>query len=192
MQQTFLIAGLACLIAAIVGGGLKAFGIEIPLLSSRVRQTVLGLLGVILIAAGTIPHYQSPADGTDGKGRSPSLDTPIGRVSPTQGTPVGGAINVRLTANPHAIPAGGQAEVKVLAFTEQNSPVTNASVRIESGGGWFSVSGTTTEIGKTDANGIFTTQWRSPNPAAAAYGMSVSVSKEGFTEGKGECLVPIQ
>ncbi len=29
MQQTLLITGLTCLIAAIVGGGLKAFGIEI-------------------------------------------------------------------------------------------------------------------------------------------------------------------
>ncbi len=53
-------------------------------------------------------------------------------------------------------------------------------------------SGTTTEVGKTDATGVFTTQWRSPKPAAAAYEMSVSVSKERFTEGKEECYVPIQ
>ena len=38
METTFLSAGLACLIAAIVGGGLKAFGIEIPVMSMRFRQ----------------------------------------------------------------------------------------------------------------------------------------------------------
>ncbi len=179
MQQTFLIAGLACLIAAIVGGGLKAFGIEIPLLSSRVRQTVLGLLGLILIAVGATPNLlvYRPDGGTP---------------TPSSDTHTWGVINVRCTANPHAISAGGQVEVRVFAFTEQNSPVPNANVRIDSGGGWFSASGITTEVGKTDASGVFATQWRSPKPAAAAYGMSVSVSKEGFTEGKGECLVPIQ
>lgn len=57
MQQTLLITGLTCLIAAIVGGGLKAFGIEIPLLSSRVRQVVLGLFGLILIAVGLFPLF---------------------------------------------------------------------------------------------------------------------------------------
>ncbi len=32
MQQAVFTAGLACLIGATAGGGLKAFGIEIPLL----------------------------------------------------------------------------------------------------------------------------------------------------------------
>jgi hypothetical protein len=40
--------GIACVIAAIVGGGLKAFGFEIPLLSSKKRQYALGILGLIL------------------------------------------------------------------------------------------------------------------------------------------------
>jgi hypothetical protein len=30
MQSTLLNVGLACIIGAIVGGGLKAFGVEIP------------------------------------------------------------------------------------------------------------------------------------------------------------------
>jgi hypothetical protein len=49
MSTTFLSAGLACVIAAVVGGGLKAFGIQIPVLQSLTRQVVLGLLGAILI-----------------------------------------------------------------------------------------------------------------------------------------------
>ncbi len=54
MQQTLLVAGLACLIAAVVGGGLKAFGIEIPVLKSGVRQAALGVLGIALVAAATM------------------------------------------------------------------------------------------------------------------------------------------
>lgn len=49
MSTTFLCAGLACIIGAVVGGGLKAFGIEIPALGSLIRQLILGVLGVILI-----------------------------------------------------------------------------------------------------------------------------------------------
>ena len=104
----------------------------------------------------------------------------------------GGQIQVQCTANPHSIPAGGQVEIRVLAFTEQNSPVSGANVSIKSGGGWFSASGTTTEIGQTDSGGVFITQWRSPKPAASAYGMDVTVARSGFTEGKSQCNVPIQ
>lgn len=50
MDNAFLILlGLACLIAALVGGGLNAFGVEIPVLKSVARQIGLGLLGLILI-----------------------------------------------------------------------------------------------------------------------------------------------
>ena len=104
----------------------------------------------------------------------------------------GGRIQVQCTANPHAIPAGGQVEIRVLAFTEQNTPVSGANVSVKSGGGWFSASGTTTEIGQTDSGGVFVTRWRSPNPAASGYGMGVTVTRNGFTEGKSELNVPIQ
>ncbi len=177
VQQTIFITGLTCLIAAIVGGGLRAFGIEIPLLSSRARQLILGLLGLILITAGVMPPN--------------SWDVIIrpngGKILQTDGV-----ISVRCTASPHAIPAGGQVEIRVLAFTEKGSPIPSANVRIESGGGWFSGSETTTEVGNTDTRGVFGTSWRSPQPAAAAYEMNVSVTKEGFSEGNGECHVPIQ
>lgn len=49
MQETLLLAGIACVMAAIVGGGLKAFGFEIPALESGTRQAVLGILGLALI-----------------------------------------------------------------------------------------------------------------------------------------------
>lgn len=54
MSSTLLITGLACVIAAIVGGGLKAFGIEIPVLQSAKRQWVLAVLGVVLLSGSFI------------------------------------------------------------------------------------------------------------------------------------------
>ena len=50
METTLFATGIACLIAAIIGGGLKAFGIEIPLLKSIPRQVALGAFGAVLLA----------------------------------------------------------------------------------------------------------------------------------------------
>lgn len=47
--DSFLLTGISCEIAAIVGGGLKMCGIEIPLLRSMQRQVLLGLMGMVLI-----------------------------------------------------------------------------------------------------------------------------------------------
>lgn len=52
METPFITAGIACLVAAIIGGGLKAFGIEIPVLESGRRQVALGALGAVLLAVG--------------------------------------------------------------------------------------------------------------------------------------------
>jgi len=65
MSTTLLTTGLACIIAAIVGGGLKAFGIELPTLQSAKRQGLLAILGIILIAAGgygQIPDKPKPKE----------------------------------------------------------------------------------------------------------------------------------
>lgn len=53
--------GVAAVLAAVVGGGLKAFGIELPLLASVGRQALLMLVGVVLILLG----FQSPRVQSD-------------------------------------------------------------------------------------------------------------------------------
>jgi hypothetical protein len=50
VNNTLFGTGIGCIIAAIVGGGLRAFGLEIPVLNSVRRQILLGLFGVILVA----------------------------------------------------------------------------------------------------------------------------------------------
>lgn len=52
MDTTLLLLGIACMIAAIVGGGLRAVGFEFPPLKSLPRQIILAVLGVILIIIG--------------------------------------------------------------------------------------------------------------------------------------------
>lgn len=52
MTEALVGAGIACLIAAIVGGALRAPGFEIPALKSRMRQLLLGGLGGVLLVGG--------------------------------------------------------------------------------------------------------------------------------------------
>ncbi len=143
-------------------------------------QIIVGVV-VALLVGGTAPWWWNEI-----------FQKKDGKTKPPPEVVHAGQIRVRCTANPYSVPAGGQVEISVLAFTEQNTPVSGANVRIESGGGWFSASGASTEIGRTDSGGLFITRWRSPSPAASSYGMGVSVTKNGFTEGKSECNVAIQ
>jgi hypothetical protein len=54
MDTTVLTTGLACIVAAIIGGGLKAFGLELPVLQSQRRQFLLAAFGFILLIAGLL------------------------------------------------------------------------------------------------------------------------------------------
>jgi hypothetical protein len=54
MNDVLLGAGVACVIAAIVGGGAKAFGVEIPVLRSVGRQVALGTVGIGFLAAAYV------------------------------------------------------------------------------------------------------------------------------------------
>src|SRR5438046_1631560 len=56
MTTTLLSAGIACVIAAIVGGGLKAFGVEIPVLASAKRQAILAVFGCGLVIAAYVQY----------------------------------------------------------------------------------------------------------------------------------------
>ncbi len=51
MNTVLLTAGVVALMAAVIGGGLKAFNIEIRVLSSRAVRFALGLLGVAFLVA---------------------------------------------------------------------------------------------------------------------------------------------
>lgn len=65
MQSTLIVAGVAFVGAAIVGGGLVAFKIEVPLVDSLPRQILLGLFGVALLTVGFV------FDGSGGEKGAP-------------------------------------------------------------------------------------------------------------------------
>jgi hypothetical protein len=52
--------GVAALLAAVAGGGLKAFGVEVPALASVRRQVLLAIAGLALVTVGLLP--KNPLD----------------------------------------------------------------------------------------------------------------------------------
>ena len=61
MVNTLLIAGIVCIIAAVVGGGVKLFGNELPALGSTRRQVLLAIVGLaFLIASYMVAHPKPP------------------------------------------------------------------------------------------------------------------------------------
>jgi len=60
VDNTLLGVGVGCIIAAIIGGGLKAFGMEIPLFNSIKRQALLGVFGLTLFTSSFILHNAEP------------------------------------------------------------------------------------------------------------------------------------
>ena len=53
MNSVLFLPGVACVVGAVVGGGFKAFGLELPSLASVRRQVLLGLIGIALMAGGS-------------------------------------------------------------------------------------------------------------------------------------------
>ncbi len=89
MNTTILTIGIGCIIAAIVGGGLKAFGMEIPALSSIKRQMLLSFFGVILVAGsfmGGAENVPTPATGTNQASLLNSATATTNRPNLTYGT----------------------------------------------------------------------------------------------------------
>lgn len=60
MDEKLIWTGIACIIASIVGGGLKAFEIEIPLFTNLKRQMLLGAVGLIILITGVIMKNYKP------------------------------------------------------------------------------------------------------------------------------------
>lgn len=66
MQATLITLGMVAVMAAIVGGGLKAFGVEVGVVGSLGRQLLLAVFGLAVVAFGLWEPWNPPAD--DGQG----------------------------------------------------------------------------------------------------------------------------
>lgn len=90
MQNNLLVAGIACIIAALVGGGLRAFTIEIPLLSSVRRQIMLGIFGAVLLVLSFAlwRKSESSASPVPTPHRNEASQTSPGPSPPAQPPPI--------------------------------------------------------------------------------------------------------
>ena len=60
MAIALVLAGVACIIAAIVGGGVKLRDVEFPTVQSVWRQVMLGGFGALLAFAGAVVGSEDP------------------------------------------------------------------------------------------------------------------------------------
>jgi hypothetical protein len=69
VNEVLLTAGVAAIIIAVVGGGAKALGFEVPVIESGRRQLALGLVGVVFLGAAIALREDGSNgrdDGSDG------------------------------------------------------------------------------------------------------------------------------
>lgn len=194
METILLSAGIACLIAAVIGGGLNAFGIEIRLLESLTRQLLLGALGAILV----VISFATSAPPNPPDGKSSPTPKPMGtdpsspRVSPPR---TDGPLHLSVNNNPRVVVAGGQTTILVRVTDQAGNAVADARVRVSAGGGYFVATGVTTVYGLTDAQGLYRTNWHTYEARAytgnMSYALRIDVSKEGFAKGERELTVPV-
>jgi hypothetical protein len=82
MTELFVTAGIVCLVGAVVGGGLKLFGAELPFVTLG-RQVLLGVLGLGLLLFGVLRDD----DGDSGNGSSPTPSITVSVSSSPTPTP---------------------------------------------------------------------------------------------------------
>jgi hypothetical protein len=64
--ESLLVAGIVCIVAAVVGGGVKMLGAEMPVLSSFGRQALLFAVGLAFLFASFVVLQPKPAPQTSG------------------------------------------------------------------------------------------------------------------------------
>ncbi len=84
-MKELVFLGAACVVAAVIGGGLKWAGMEIPVLQSAKRQVLLAVVGCLLIAGGVAPNVRRADATSNSSGASSSaklVSSPEPPVSP--------------------------------------------------------------------------------------------------------------
>jgi len=110
MNSVLLSAGAACVILAVVGGGAKAFGVEVPVLNSVGRQLGLAGVGILFLVASyvlgdgtTVSEPQAPAVAAY---RQEVLAACRSASSGVSGNPLAAAANSDLTFDRDRFVAG--------------------------------------------------------------------------------------
>ena len=64
-ERNVFVAGFVCVVGAVVGGGFKAFDIELPVVDSVHRQVLLAGVGLVLVAASFVVRFASTDDKSE-------------------------------------------------------------------------------------------------------------------------------
>jgi hypothetical protein len=80
-SESLLVAGIVCIVAAVVGGGVKMLGAEMPVLGSFPRQALLFAVGLAFLLASFAVNQPKPA---------PAASAASGATSASGGAPAGG------------------------------------------------------------------------------------------------------
>ena len=119
-------AGIAFVAAAILGGGLRAFQIDIPLIAGRSRQVLLGVFGLLLIAAVVLPGTESPGDAL------PDVQSPMqaenGKAAPPFSAQPGPSEQPPV---PGPAPASGQPRETEVAGADAPTPLAACVLAID-------------------------------------------------------------
>jgi hypothetical protein len=84
VSETLLLLGIACVLAAIVGGGLELAKVaKIPAIASVRRQVLLGVAGVVLITVSLMPSDILSSNGQPTP--TPTSPTRVPVATPTPG-----------------------------------------------------------------------------------------------------------
>jgi hypothetical protein len=106
MQESLLWIGSGCMVAAVIGGGIKLAKMEIPQVTSVVRQILLFVVGSALLAGSFLvkPSSGTGKDEPPGKGADKNDGTRHDEPGPAQKLPARPA--VRVATNPAALDFG--------------------------------------------------------------------------------------
>ena len=84
MNESLLVAGIVCIVASIVGGGVKLLGAEVPVLNSFARQALLFTVGLAFLGGAYVSGRSSaPASSPGTLGPSTPSAEPAVRRSDT-------------------------------------------------------------------------------------------------------------
>jgi len=121
VAESLLVAGIVCIVASIVGGGVKLLGAEMPVLNSFARQAMLFAVGGAFLFASfwtTQTKLSPPVNATAG--------APATVTGPPVGQPVATAPSAAVTAAPGpssqpATHAAGCADAEALSCLPTSS-----------------------------------------------------------------------
>lgn len=179
------IAGLVSAVAALIGGLAVAGVLGVPHTGAAPGPASRSTPSYTPAASSTpgsvTPGSGASAGGTPGNGTVPS-QKPLPAVVTPQAPLT--AMQVNVSADPLQIPPGGTTAISVEVLSAPGSPIKDAAVRIELGGGLFTESQDRYITGTTNPYGFFAAHWQCPPsaPEPSSYYVTATVTKAGYQE----------